>query len=72
MRLTDDYQYECEEEKQQQTSKKLIKKEPLRKPTKDDLKKNNEWVNKRETAINSELFKKHFRFQRTSDMLKVL
>ena len=44
LRLTDDYQYESEEEeeKQQQTSKKPDKKEPLKKPTKDNVSKFNE------------------------------
>ena len=32
----------------------------------------NEWVNKKETGINYELFKKYFKFQRPSDMLKDL
>ena len=50
MRLTNDYQYESEEEEQQQhTSKKSDKKELLKKPTKDDLIKFKEWVNKKET-----------------------
>ena len=50
MRLTNDYQYESEEEEQQEhTSKKPHKKELLKKPTKDDLIKFNEWVNKKET-----------------------
>ena len=35
LRLTDDYQYEFEEEKEQ-TSKKSDNKEPPKKPTKDD------------------------------------
>ena len=30
----------------------------------------NEWVNEKETGINSELFKKYFKLQRPSDMLK--
>ena len=55
-----------EEEKEQQSSKK----EPLKKPTKDDVSNFNEWVNKKETCINYELFEKHFKFQRPSDMLK--
>ena len=75
MRLADDYQYEPEEEKeeeeQQQTSKNLDKKEPPKKPTKDDLSRFSEWVNKKETDINHKLFKKYFSFQRPSDMLKV-
>ena len=61
LRLTNDYQYEPEEEEQQQqTSKKPDKKEPPQKPTKDDLRKFKEWVNKKETGINSKLFKKYF------------
>ena len=73
LRLTDDYQYESEEEeekeeKEQQTSKK----EPLKRPAKDGVSTFNEWVNKKETGINYELFKKYFKFQRPSDMLKDL
>ena len=69
MRFTDDYHHESEEEKEQQTSKKPDKKEPPKKP-KDDLNKFNKWINKKETGINHELFNKHFKFQRPSDMLK--
>ena len=36
--------------------------------TKENL---NGWVNKKETGINRELFHKHFKFQRPSDILKV-
>ena len=32
----------------------------------------NEQINKEETYINTELFKKHFKFQRPSNMLKSL
>ena len=32
----------------------------------------NEQINKEETGINTELFEKHFNFQRPSDMLKSL
>ena len=74
MRLPDDYQYEPDEEKekqQQRTSKKLDKKELPKKPTKDDLRNFNEWVNKKETGINCELFREHFKFQRPSAILKV-
>ena len=60
MRLIDDYQYESEEEekeeKEQQTSKKTDEKQLPKKPTKDDWIKFNEWVNKKETGINSEIF----------------
>ena len=59
-------------EKDQQTSKRSHKKEPPKKLTKDNLSKFNEWVNRKETDINFELFKKHFNFQRPSDMLKAV
>ena len=36
------------------------------------MSKFNEWVTEKETDINSELFQKHFKFQRPSDMLKTL
>ena len=48
--------------------KKLIKKKLLKKPTKDDLRKINELVNKKETGINGELFQKCFNFQTPSDI----
>ena len=73
---TYDYQYESEEEekeeKQQHTSKKLDKKEPPKKLTKDDISRFNEWVNRKEIGINSEISQKHFCFQRPSDMLKAV
>ena len=34
------------------------------------MSKFNEWVNRKKTDINSEIFQKHFSFQRPSDMLK--
>ena len=70
LRLTDDYQYESEEEKKEQKEQQTSKKEPLKKSTKDDVNNSNEWVNKKETDINYELFQKHFKFQKPSDMLK--
>ena len=73
MRLTDDYQYESEEEKkEQQTSERLNKKEPLKKSTKCNWITLNEWVNEKEAGINSEVFPEHFRYQRPSDMLEDL
>ena len=75
-RLTDDYQYEPEEEKQQgskkEPPKKPDKKEPPKKPSKVDLRKSNEWINKTEIGINSELFQKYFKLQKPSNTLKVL
>ena len=66
--LTENYQYESEEEekKEQQTSKK----ESLKEPTKEDASNFNEWVNEKERGINHEIFQRHFKFQRSSDMLK--
>ena len=32
----------------------------------------NEWINKKQTGIDRELFKNHFNFQRPSDMLKMV
>ena len=72
MRLTDDYQYESEKEKEekQQTSTISHKKESPKKPTKDDLSEINKWVNEKETGINSGVFQRHFKFQRSSDIHK--
>ena len=75
LRLTDDYQYEPEEEKEeekQETSKKSDKKEPPQKSPKGVVSNFNKWVNKKEIGINSEIFQRHFKFQRPSDMLKDL
>ena len=36
------------------------------------MSKFNEWVNKKEADINHELIKKYFKFQKLSDMLKVI
>ena len=51
------------DDEQQQTSKK---------PIKIDANAFNKLINKKETDINKELFKKHFNFQRPSSMLKDL
>ena len=51
------------DDEQQQTSKKAIK---------TDVNAFNKLINKKETDINKELFKKHFNFQRPSSMLKDL
>ena len=52
--------------------KNVMKKNHLKKTTKDDLTEFNEWLDEKETGINSDLFWKHFSFQRPSDMLKAL
>ena len=59
---------EEKDEKEQQTSKK----EPPKKPAKDDESNFSEWVNKKEANINSEIFQRHLKFQRPSDMLKLV
>ena len=40
--------------------------------TRFNVNKFNEWCNKEETIINKELFRKHFNFQRPTDILKYL
>ena len=50
--------------------KNLIKNNYLKNPTKDDLRKPNEWVNKKETNINRKLFQKHL--NSANAMVKVL
>ena len=56
-------------QKEQQTSEK----EPPKKPTKDNVSNHSEWVYRKETGINTEIFQKHFSsFQRPSAMLKSL
>ena len=52
-RLTDDYQYESEEEEKEE-EEQTSKKEPLKKPTKDDASNFNKWVNEKERNINSQ------------------
>ena len=59
-------------EEKQQTSKKLDKKESLKKSAKYDWTKFNEWVSEKEKGINSEIFQEHFRHQEPSDTLRDL
>ena len=61
LRLTDNYDYPSEEEQEEKLKETIT-----------DVNKFNEWINKEETNINTELFKKHFNFQSASDMLKSL
>ena len=44
----------------------------VKRTIKTDVNAFNEWINKEETDINRELFKKHFNFQRLSSMIKYL
>ena len=62
LRLTDDYWYESEGE-DKQTDKKLHKKEPSKKLEISDAKEFNKLINKEETSIHRELFKRFFTFQ---------
>ena len=71
LRLTGGYQYESEEEKEQ-TSKKSNKKEPPKKPIKTDVRELNEFITKKETGMNRELFKIYFNFQMPTAILKAL
>ena len=74
LRLSDDL-YSSEEEQEEKAitdpnafNEQIIKEEK----TINDAIAFNEQINKEETGINTELFKKHFNFQRPSDMLKFL
>ena len=58
--------------KKYKESMKYKEKEEKQKPTKDDLIKLNKYTIDKEANINEELFKKHFNFQRPSDMLMFL
>ena len=58
--------------KKKQSYKKPDKKEPPKKPRKIDANEFNELINKEETDIKSELFKKYFSFQRPIEMLKTV
>ena len=66
-RHADDYESQFEEEEKELSNKKPDKKESPKKPTKVDANEFNELINKEKTDINSELFKKHFSFQRPSE-----
>ena len=61
LRLADTYGYPSDEE-QEKTQEETI----------TDANAFNEWIIKKQADINSELFMKHFNFQRPSDMLKNL
>ena len=61
LRLTDDYEYLSEEEKEQAQEKRIT-----------DANEFNEWIIKKETDINKALFKRYFNFQRPSDIFSFL
>ena len=61
LRLTDDYEYLSEEEKEKSQEKRIT-----------DASEFNEWIIKKETDINEELFKRYFNFQRPSDIFNFL
>ena len=62
LRLADDYECKSEKQEKKQSDKKPDKKESPKKSTKFVVKEFDELINKEETDINSELFRKHFRF----------
>ena len=67
--LTDDYEYESEDE-EKQTDKKPDK--PPKKPIENSVKKLSELANEEETDMNRELFQNHFNFAKASAMLREL
>ena len=58
LRLTDDYQYLSEKEEQEET--------------KTDMNEISKYIAEEETNINKEWFKRHFNFQRPSDIFNSL
>ena len=60
--LTDDYQYESKEEEEEEEEKQQTSKKSDKKSTKDNASNFNEWVNKKETDINSEMFQEYFKY----------
>ena len=69
LRLSDNYQYSSEEE---QEEKQEEKQEEIQEETKPDVNTFSEWIIKKETDINRELFKKHFYYQTQPALLKEL
>ena len=61
LRLSDDYEYLSEEEKEKTQEKRIT-----------DANKFDAWTIKKETDINEELFKRYFNFQRPSDIFNFL
>ena len=57
--------------KKNKVIKSLVKR-ATKKPPKINVNEFNEMINKKETDIKSELFQKHFSFQRPSEMLKAV
>ena len=71
LRLTDHYEYEFEKG-EKETDKKPDKKEQPKKPTENSVKKLSELVDKEETDLNRELFQEHFKFSKSSALLREL
>ena len=73
LKLTDYYQYLSEEEhEEEQEEEQEGEQEEKQEETISDVSKFNKWINKKETSINTEIFTKHFNFQRPSDMFNFL
>ena len=74
LRLSDDYQYSSEEEQKEKHEEEQKEKQDEEQEEKiiADANVFNEQINKEEKNINNELFKKHFKFQTPSAMLKFL
>ena len=60
------------EKGENETDKKPDKKEPPKKPTENSVKKLSELVDKEETDLNRELFQEHFKFSKSSLLLREL
>ena len=69
LKLTDYYQYLSEEEHEEEQEEEQEEKQE---ETISDVNKFNKWINQKEKSINTEIFTKHFNFQRPSDMFNFL
>ena len=67
LRLADDYRYLSEEEQEKEKEQ-----EQEKEPVITDVNTFNERINKKQKDINEKLFKRHFNFQRSSDMFNFL
>ena len=73
LRFSDNYLYSSEEKQKEEQEEKQEEEEQKKQDEKTiDVNEFNEQINKKETDINKELFKKHFNFQGPRNMYKLL
>ena len=72
LRFSDNYLYSSEEKQKEEQEEKQEEEQKKQDEKTIDMNEFNEQINKKETDINKELFKKHFNFQGPSNMYKLL